>query len=161
MAFGPALTAAIVGFLATGLLIVLAAFLSTYLASAIRKLASTVEGFPESTVDQTPTFRLRELSLVAQALSQAAVTVRAELKDMRRLNELSTVLMREENNFESCCEEIIRAAIAISGADKGNIQVYDEASRSLRFVAQHGFQEQFLKYFANVDDHLAASFGIA
>jgi len=100
MAFGPALTAAIVGFLATGLLIVLAAFLSTYLASAIRKLASTVQNFPESTIDQTPTFRLRELSLVAQALNQAAVTVRGELKDMRCLNELATVLMREENNFE-------------------------------------------------------------
>jgi two-component sensor histidine kinase len=161
MAFGPALVAALIGFLATGLLIVLAAFLSTYLASAIRKLASIVEGFPESTVDQTPTFRLRELSLVAQALSQAAVTVRAELKDMRRLNELSTVLMREENNFETCCDEIVRTAIAISAADKGNLQIYDEASRSLRLVAQHGFQEKFLKYFINVDDHLAASCGTA
>ena len=161
MAFGPALVAALVGFLAAGLLIVLAAFLSTYLASAIKKLASIVEGFPESTVDQTPTFRLRELSLVAQALSQAAITVRAELKDMRRLNELSTVLMRDENTFETCCDEIVRTAIAISAADKGNLQIYDEASRSLRLVAQHGFQEDFSTYFANVDDHLAASCGTA
>jgi two-component sensor histidine kinase len=161
MAFRPALLAAIGGFLASGFLIVLAAFLSTYLAGAIRKLASTVVGFPESTVNQTPTFRLRELSLVAQALNQAAVTVRAELEDMRRLNELATVLMREENNFETCCDEIIRTAIAISSADKGNMQVFDEASRSLRFVAQHGFQEKFLKYFANVDDHVAASCGTA
>jgi two-component sensor histidine kinase len=80
---------------------------------------------------------------------------------MRRLNELSTVLMREENNFETCCDEIIRTAIAISSADKGNMQVFDEASRSLRIAAQHGFQEKFLKYFANVDDHLAASCGTA
>src|SRR6516162_5150571 len=89
MALGPALRAGIGGFLASGLLIVLAAFLSTYLASAIRKLASTVRGFPESALNQMPTFRLRELSLVAQALNQAAVTVRAELENMRRLNELS------------------------------------------------------------------------
>ncbi len=74
MAFRPALLAAFGGFLASSLLIVLAAFLSTYLAGAIRKLASTVVGFPDSTVNQTPTFRLRELSLVAQALNQAAVT---------------------------------------------------------------------------------------
>jgi two-component sensor histidine kinase len=161
MAFRPALLAAIGGFLASGLLIVLAAFLSTYLAGAITKLASTVVGFPDSTVNQTPTFRVRELSLVAQALYQAAITVRAELEDMRRLNELSTVLMREENNFETCCDEIIRTAIAISGADKGNLQVFDEASRSLRIVAQHGFQERFLKFFENVDDHGAASCGTA
>jgi two-component sensor histidine kinase len=157
MAFRPALLAAIGAFFASGLLIVLAAFLSTYLASAIRKLASTVVGFPDGTVSQTPEFRVRELSLVAQALNQAAVTVRAELENMRRLNELSTVLMREDNNFETCCDEIIRTAIAISSADKGNMQVFDEASRSLRIVAQHGFHENFLKYFANVDDPVAAS----
>ena len=164
MAFRPALLAAIGGFLASGLLIVLAAFLSTYLAGAIRKLASTVRGFPESTVNQTPTFRLRELSLVARALNQAAVTVldnqkqiAAELEDMRRLNELSALLLREENKSETCFSEIVRTAIAISGAHKGNLQVFDEASRSLRIVAQHGFQEKFLKYFENVDDHVAAS----
>ncbi len=161
MAFRPALVAGIGGFLASGLLIVLAAFLSTYLAGAIRKLASTVVGFPDSIINQTPKFRVRELSLVAQALNQAAVTVRAELESMRRLNELSTVLMREENNFETCCDEIIRTAIAISSADKGNMQVFDEASHSLRIIAQHGLHEKFLKYFANVDDHVAASCGTA
>jgi two-component sensor histidine kinase len=168
MAFGPALLAAIGSFLASGLLIVLAAFLSTYLAGAIRKLASTVRGFPESTVNQTPTFRLRELSSVARALNQAAVTVldnqkqmAAELEDMRRLNELSTQLMREENKFETCCDEITRTAIAISGADKGNLQLFDGTSGSLRIVAQQGFQEEFLKFFENVDDHRAASCGTA
>jgi two-component sensor histidine kinase len=161
MAFRPALLAAIGGFLAAGLLIVLAAFLSTYLAGAIRKLASTVVGFPDSTVNQTPKFRLRELSLVAQALNQAAVTVRAELEDMRRLNELSTVLMREENNFEACCDEIIRTTIAISGADKGSLQLFDETLGSLRIVGQQGFQERFLKFFENVDDHVASSCGTA
>jgi two-component sensor histidine kinase len=161
MAFRPALLAAIGGFFASGLLIVLAAFLSTYLARAIRKLASTVVGFPDSAVNQTPKFRVRELSLVAQALTQAAVTVRAELENMRRLNELSTVLMREENNFETCCDEIIKTAIAISGADKGSLQLFDETLGSLRIVGQQGFQEPFLKFFENVDDHVASSCGTA
>jgi len=168
MAFGPALLAAVGGFLATGLLIVLAALLSTYLAGAIRKLASTVRGFPESALNQKPTFRLRELSLVARALHQAANTVMdsqkqmtAELEDMRRLNELSTLLVREENKFETCYDEITKAAIAISGAQKGNLQLFDETSRSLRIVAQQGFGEEFLKYFENVDDHVAASCGTA
>ena len=168
MALPPALLAAIGGFLATGLLIVLAAFLSTYLASAIRKLASTVRGFPESALNQKPTFRLRELSIVARALHQAANTVvnsqkqmTAELEDMRRLNELSTLLVREENKFETCYDQITKTAIAISGADKGNLQLFDETSRSLRIVAQQGFQEEFLKFFESVDDHAAASCGTA
>jgi two-component sensor histidine kinase len=161
MAFKPALLAAIGGFLAAGLLIVLAAFLSTYLASAIRKLAGMVQGFPESALNQKPTFRLREHSLVAQALNQAAVTVLAELEQMRRLNELSTLLMREENRFEVCLSEITRTAIAISGADKGNLQLFDETLGSLRIVAQQGFQERFLKFFENVDDHVASACGTA
>jgi two-component sensor histidine kinase len=163
MALGPALLAAIGGFLATGLLIVLAAFLSTYLAGAIRTLAYTVRGFPESTVNQTPTFRLRELSSVARALNQAAVTVldnqkqmAAELGDMRCLNELSTLLVREESKFETCYDEITRTAIAISGANGGTLQLFDEASHSLRIVAQQGFG---LKFFDSVDDHVAASCG--
>src|SRR5262249_20111090 len=113
MALGPALIAAIGGFLAAGLLIVFAPFLSTYLASAISKLATTVRGFPESALNEKPTFRLQEFSLVAQALNQAAITVRAELEDMRRLNELSTQLLREENKFETCVNEIARTAVAI------------------------------------------------
>jgi two-component sensor histidine kinase len=168
MAFGPALVAGIGGFIASGLLIVVAAFLSTYLAGAIKKLASTVGGFPESTINQTPTFRLRELSSVAQALNQAAVTVldnqkqmTAELEDMRRLNEVSALLVREENKFETCCSEIVRTTIAVSGANKGNLQIFDEASRSLRIVAQHGFQERFLNFFEKVHDHVAASCGTA
>src|SRR6516225_8738425 len=168
MALPPALLAAIGGFLATGLLIVLAAFLSTYLASAIRKLASTVRGFPESALNQKPTFRLRELSIVARALHQAANTVvnsqkqmTAELEDMRRLNELSTLLVREENKFETCYDEITRTAIAISGAEKGNLQLFDEASHSLRIVAQQGFGEEFLKFVESADDHAAGSCGTA
>jgi two-component sensor histidine kinase len=168
MALGPALLAAIGGFLAAGLLIGLAAFLSTYLAGAIRKLAEMVRVFPETAFNPKPAFQLRELSLVAGALNQAAVTVldsqkqmTAELEDMRRLNELSMLLVREENKFETCLNEIARTAVAISGADKGNIQVFDEASRSLKIVAQQGFQKEFLKYFENVDDHVAATCGTA
>src|SRR5262249_21819014 len=108
MAFGPALRAGIGGFLAAGLLLVLAAFLSTYLAGAIRKLAAMVQGFPETAFNQKPAFQLRELSLVADALNQAAAKaldsqkqMTAELEDMRGLNELSALLVREENKFET------------------------------------------------------------
>ena len=73
--------------------------------------------------------------------------MRAELEDMRRLNELSTQLLREENKFETCVSEITETAIAISGADKGYLQLFDETLGSLRIIAQQGFQERFLKFF--------------
>src|SRR5262249_6622369 len=43
----------------------------------------------------------------------------------------------------------------------GNLQLFDETLGSLRIVAQHGFQERFLKFFENVDDHIATSCGTA
>jgi two-component sensor histidine kinase len=69
--------------------------------------------------------------------------------------------MREENKFEVCVSEIVTTAIAIVGADKGNMQLFDHVSRSLKIVAQQGFQEEFLKYFENVDDDVASSCGAA
>src|SRR5262249_27444384 len=83
----------------------------------------------------------------------------AEVEDMKRLNALSTMLVDDENKFESCLGKITKTAIAISGADKGNLRLFDETSHSLSVVAQHGFKQDFLQYFEKVDDHFAASRG--
>jgi two-component sensor histidine kinase len=166
-AIGPVLIAGLGAFIATALVIVLAAFLATYLADAIRRLAEMVRGFPESALAQNPVFQLHELSQVERGLHEAAVTVldsrkqmSTEIEDMRRLNDLSMLLVREENS-ETCFYEIVKTAIAVSGADKGNMQLFDAASQSLKIVAYHGFQKEFLKFFESVDDHVAASCGVA
>jgi two-component sensor histidine kinase len=39
------------------------------------------------------------------------------------------------------------------------MRLYDEASHSLRVIAQHGFKQEFLQYFEKVNDHFAASYG--
>jgi two-component sensor histidine kinase len=75
---------------------------------------------------------------------------------MRRLNQLSTLLVGERNSFEDCLAEITKTAIAISEADKGNLQLFDAASGSLTIVAQQGFQDNFLKFFACVRGNDAA-----
>lgn len=46
--------------------------------------------------------------------------------------------------------------VAGTGADMGNIQVYDPATRALRLQAQLGFREPFLQYFREVRLHEAA-----
>jgi two-component sensor histidine kinase len=154
-ALGPVLLAAIGSFIATGVVIVLAALFSTYLVRAIGALAQMVRGFPEGTLTSKPAFRLHEISVVAQSVYDAAVAVlegrkviEKELHDTRRLNELSTVLVGEGTDFNACLDQIINTAVAISGADKGNIRLFDPASGSLTIVAQKGFKEDFLSFFA-------------
>lgn len=46
--------------------------------------------------------------------------------------------------------EIVDAAIAISGADYGNIQLLDSKSGVLRIVAQHGFPQWWIDYWNEV-----------
>jgi hypothetical protein len=162
-AIGPVLLAALGGLVAVGLLIAMAALFATYLAGAIRSLAQMVQGFPEATLEPRPNFRLREVSLVARRMRETAIAVldsrkvvETELNHTRRLNQLSTLLGGEKNSFKDCLVEITKTAIAISGADKGNMQLFDAASGSLIIAAQQGFQGDFLNYFANVRDNDAA-----
>jgi len=156
-AIGPGLLAALGGLVAVGLVIGMAALFSTYLTRAIRSLAQMVRGFPEAILEPRPAFRLREVSLVAQRMREAAVAVldsrkvvNTELSNMQQLNQLSTHLVAERSSFEGCLVEITKTAVAISEADKGNLQLYDHTSGSLTIAAQQGFQADFLKFFDSV-----------
>jgi len=52
--------------------------------------------------------------------------------------------------------EVLDGALALTGADRGNLQILGAATGSLRIVAEHGFSSEFLEYFALVnDDHSA------
>jgi len=48
--------------------------------------------------------------------------------------------------------DLLTAAMDASAADFGNIQLFDSTDHSLRIAAQHGFQNEFLDYFARVRD---------
>lgn len=50
----------------------------------------------------------------------------------------------------------LAAALRVSGAGMGNLQVLDPPTGQLRIVAQHGFQQPFLDYFATVEEDTAA-----
>jgi two-component sensor histidine kinase len=162
-AIGPVFLAALGSFVAVGLVIAMAALFSMYLARAIRSFAHTVQGFPEDALEWRPDFRLREISLVARRMREAALAVLdsrkavdTELNNMRLLNQLSAQMVGEKNSFEICLAEITKTAIAISHADKGNLQLFDDVSGSLTIVAHQGFQEGFLKFFASESGKHAA-----
>jgi signal transduction histidine kinase/CheY-like chemotaxis protein len=61
-----------------------------------------------------------------------------------------------DTDFDQCLASILGAAISVTGADKGNIQLFDPKSGSLVIVAHHGFEEPFLNFFAGVRDDISA-----
>ncbi len=52
----------------------------------------------------------------------------------------------------SVLEEGLEDALTVLHADRGNVQIVDPATGSLVLVLQTGFSDEFLEYFAVVDD---------
>jgi PAS domain S-box-containing protein len=85
-----------------------------------------------------------------QALRESEAT-------FRLLHEVSTRLARQDA-LPTLLGVVLDAAIASAKADKGHVQIYDEASRSLRLVVHRGFQKPFLDHLAVVrEEHASAS----
>ena len=74
----------------------------------------------------------------------------ADLKAMRRLNEIGAHCAKAGDDVEGCLEEILKVAIEISGADKGNIQLLDNETGTLTLATQIGFEEPFVEFFESV-----------
>jgi PAS domain S-box-containing protein len=75
-----------------------------------------------------------------------------ELRAMVRLREVGMQCMRTGKDFKGCLNDILDAAIFLTKATKGNIQLLDSSSSMLRMVASQGFEQPFLDYFAVVSD---------
>jgi two-component sensor histidine kinase len=82
-------------------------------------------------------------------LEEAEGHVKADLLDMVRLNELAS-FVRDEAQFNRCLDAVIDAAMAITVADKGNVQLVASNSDTLTITVQRGFEDAFLNFFADV-----------
>jgi PAS domain S-box-containing protein len=109
------------------------------------KLRVAKDGLEEQVLDRTKELRDSESRLFAILQHSAA-----DLKAMRRLNEVGTRCAKDRNDVAGCLDEILNVAIEITDADKGNIQLLDSNSGMLSLVAQSGFEEPFLEFFASV-----------
>ncbi|HEU4510678.1 MAG TPA: ATP-binding protein [Pyrinomonadaceae bacterium] len=109
------------------------------------KLRQAKEGLEEQVAERTKELRDSERQLFAILKHSAA-----DLKAMRRLNEIGAHCAKEGHDVPGCLGEILNVAIEISGADKGNIQLFDTHSRTLKIAVQRGFDEPFLKFFEKV-----------
>jgi len=82
-------------------------------------------------------------------LRQAHERMKADLEAMTRLQRLGSLFVRE-GNLEPVLAEIVAAAIAVSGADFGNIQLLDAESKDLKIVAHRGFPDWWLEFWNSV-----------
>jgi PAS domain S-box-containing protein len=87
---------------------------------------------------------------------QADALIAADLRDMMLLNQLSNRLVREGGDFDRNLNTVVDTAIAVTGADKGNLQLLDPTTRVLTIAAQRGFEDPFLNFFASVRDDASA-----
>ena len=74
-----------------------------------------------------------------EALRRSEARLAAELAGMARLQEVSTRLVQSSDSIP-LLQEILDAAIAITAADMGNIQLLDRETDTLRFVASRGLR---------------------
>ncbi len=81
-----------------------------------------------------------------EALRQNAKRMATDLAAMARLQDLSTRLV-QSGDSTSLLLEIVDAAIALTAADMGNIQLYERAGGTLRIAASRGFERPFLEFF--------------
>jgi len=81
-----------------------------------------------------------------QELAAAKDRLAADLDAMTRLQRIGAVFVRE-GDLPAVLGEVVAAAIAISGATKGNIQLLNQASGNLDLAAQRGFDQTFLDYW--------------
>jgi hypothetical protein len=95
---------------------------------------------------------------LARRSEQFAAWVRSDLDHPRAARRLfaATRNLREVTRPGSLFAKALEGALALAGADRGNLQVLDPATGSLRIAAQYGFGAEFLDYFAVVDDDRSA-----
>jgi len=109
------------------------------------KLREAKNNLEEQVAERTKELRESEARLFG-ILEHSA----ADLKAMRRLNEIGAYCVVEANAVASCLEEILKVAIEITGADKGAIQLLDDETGVLTLATQVGFEEPFVEFFESI-----------
>ena len=84
-----------------------------------------------------------------EALRQSQQRLAEELEAMTRLHALSTRLLSADD-LHTALDDVLDNAIRTSGADFGNVQLYNSQIQALEIVAQRGFRQDFLDHFRTV-----------
>lgn len=119
------------------------------------ELRKAKNGFEDQVAERTKELRDSEARLF-RILEHSA----ADLKAMRLLNEIGTRCARDGNDLEWCLQEILSVAIAISGADKGTIQLVDSVKGLLNLTTEYGFDAQLNEFLQDGNNSLTSNAAI-
>jgi PAS domain S-box-containing protein len=91
---------------------------------------------------------------------QTEAAIAADLRDTQLLRDLSARLATEEN-IQALYQEIMAAAIALTHADAGTVQILDETMQDLLLLATQGFEQKMVDHFYRVNASSNTPCGIA
>jgi len=129
--------------------------------TALRDEGARLIGFSKVFKDSTASWQSAEdLKASQRELTALKDRLAADLSAMTRLQNLAALAVRPGVDFRSLLGEVLDAAIAITAADKGNVQMLDPVTGGLRIAAHRGFGPAFLEFFEHVCEQ-AASCGAA
>ena len=83
---------------------------------------------------------------------QAQNRIAADLHATTLLREIGSECARDDRTVAECLQKILEAAIIIAKAQKGTLQVFDEATQSLHIAAQKEFGKPFIDFFQSVKE---------
>jgi signal transduction histidine kinase len=92
--------------------------------------------------------------------ARAEAAVARDLRDTRLLRDLSTKLATDVE-MPALYQDILEAAIALTGADAGTVQILDEGRQELALLATKGFSKRMTDHFEWVGATSDTSCGIA
>jgi len=72
-----------------------------------------------------------------------------------------TQLLQPLAEARAVIDEGLEDALSLLRADRGNVQIVDPATGSLRIAAEAGFSDEFLEYFAVVDEDSGSACAMA
>jgi PAS domain S-box-containing protein len=84
-----------------------------------------------------------------EQLRESQLQLALEVDSVRRLHELVHRLLGC-NDLQAALEEVLDAALALTGADLGDVRLLNPATGELRIAAQRGFGEDLLQHFSSV-----------
>jgi len=100
----------------------------------------------------------KDIARAEQQSRELKLQLDAELRGAYRIHEISSRLLGK-SAVNEVLNEILRAAIEVTEADLGNIQLVDQGI--LRIVAHHGCAAEFLNFFREVSHDTIATCGAA
>src|SRR5690349_14121483 len=87
-------------------------------------------------------------------------TIEADLRDSSLLRDLG-VRLASEQDLSGLYREIVAAAMVLTGADAGTLQLFDEEANELVIAGALGFPPEAVEHFRRVDASSSTSCGLA